>query len=151
MKHLMACRFVFCQSCQWLAEVVSETYKPRNNLVGSSPIENSQAWKLGMAAPFPSFDWMSAGYWQLLKGKSCSPSAFPHGNFPLAIRVRACEGNTRGPWNLRSLMSVALVSAMLVIQEGHFSCILSVVLKLSTLVLTELCIFHFCIPKAGSV
>jgi len=30
---------------------------------------------------------MSAGYWQLLKGKSSSPSTFPHGIFPLATPV----------------------------------------------------------------
>lgn len=48
-----------------------------------------------MVAPFPSFNWTSAGYWQLLKGKSCSPSTFPHGDFPRAIPVSGLEKETR--------------------------------------------------------
>lgn len=40
----MAYRFVFSQLCQLLAEVVSETYKPRNRLVGIIRTARPGSW-----------------------------------------------------------------------------------------------------------
>lgn len=58
------------------------------------------------------------------------PWKFPSGSFNVSI----CEGNTCSPQTC-SLLSVALLSDVLVIQEGLFSCILSVIVNLSTLIL----------------
>lgn len=100
-----------------------------------------------MAAPFLSFSWMSAEYWQLIKGESSSASTFLHGNFTLAIPVSELVKKTYvafGP-------AQSNVSGPHQWDAGHpgrsLRCILSITLNLSALVLTELCIFYFLCPQ----